>query len=337
MVMGHYCVLGAGGFLGSHLTEALLALGADVTVTAVDTCFDKLDAPESDRLRLLAGSVADETTLDEALQGDPDAVLSLTALCNPALYNTRPREVIDANFTHLIPLVDRCTDRGLWLIHFSTCEVYGRPTPGEPMNEERSPLVLGPVQRERWSYACAKQLLERLIWAQHRHARLPCTIIRPFNVIGPRMDFLEGVDGEGVPRVLACFMRALLAGEPLKLVEGGAQRRAFISVGDFVGAVLRVVARPAACKGQVLNIGNPDNDVTIAELARRMIAVFGSDPGCKNVDAEAFYGPGYDDAAFRIPDIERARGLLEWEPSESLEQMLPPIVEDYVRRYRGRL
>jgi UDP-apiose/xylose synthase len=331
----HLCVLGAGGFLGSHLTEALLARGA--SVTAVDTRFDKLEAPASDRLQLVQGSVTEAAVLDEALAGDLDGVLSLTALCNPALYNTRPREVIDANFTHLIPLVDRCTTRGLWLCHFSTCEVYGRPTPGEPMNEERSPLVLGPVQRERWSYACAKQLLERLIWAQHRHAGLPCTIIRPFNVIGPRMDFIDGVDGEGVPRVLACFMRALLLGEPLRLVEGGKQRRAFISVGDFVEAVLRVTERPSTCIGQVLNIGNPGNDVTIAELARRMIACFGSDPGCVVVPAEAFYGPGYDDAAFRIPDVERARRLLDWEPGESLDQMLPPIIQDYTERYGGRL
>ena len=141
------------------------------------------------------------------------------------------------------------------------------------MNEERSGFFLGPLHRERWTYACAKQLLERVIWAHGEHGALDFTIIRPFNVIGPRMDFLPGVDGEGVPRVLASFMNALLRGEPLPLVDGGHQRRSFISVHDFMDAIVRVVERPAACRGQVLNIGDPSNDVTIRKLAAELASV----------------------------------------------------------------
>lgn len=336
-------VLGGGGFLGSHLVRALLARPIE-RLTVVDTCLDKLHGVDDGAGRLVCheGSIRDEALVESLL--DTDAVVSLTALCNPSLYNTRPRQVIDANFTDLVPLVDQCTARGLWLIHFSTCEVYGKPDPsGGAMNEEHSALVLGPVQRERWSYACAKQLLERLLWAQHRHAGLPCTIIRPFNVIGPRMDFIPGVDGEGVPRVVACFIADLLRQRPLRLVDGGAHRRAFIAVEDFVEAVLAVLARPAACQGQILNVGNPENDVTIAELARLMIAHYArqhggrSDLPCESVTAEEFYGEGYDDAAWRIPDIHQAQRLLDWRPRRALVDVVGAVIDDYVERYGGRL
>lgn len=331
-------VLGAGGFLGSHLVQGLLGRAETERVAALDRSFARLEVQDG-RLERIEGSVADPAALERALAGC-EVVLSLTALCNPALYNTRPREVIEASYGELVPLVDECTARGLWLVHVSTCEVYGRPFAGEPaMNEARSPLVLGPVQAERWTYACAKQLLERLIWAEARHGGLRATIVRPFNVIGPRMDFIPGRDGEGVPRVLACFIAALLEQRPLRLVEGGGQRRAFLAVEDFVDAVLRILARPGRCQGEILNLGHPKNDVTIAELARRMVALHaerhGGDPDLPRepVSAEAFYGPGYDDVAHRVPDISRARELLGWEPRCGLDDMLPGIIDDYVARY----
>jgi UDP-apiose/xylose synthase len=342
------CVLGGGGFLGSHLVEALLR-GGEASVTALDTSFAKLEAEAGPRLRLLEADISDPAALADAV-GQSDVVLSLTALCNPALYSTQPLEVIDANYTHLVPLIERCAARGQRLIHFSTCEVYGKPYPrpgGDPapMNEDETPLVLGPVNRERWTYACAKQLLERVIWGHGAHRGLAFSIVRPFNVIGPRMDFIDGIDGSGIPRVLACFMRALLAGEPLALVEGGAQRRAFISVEDFTAAVLRIIERPGPCAGQVINLGNPDNDVSIAELGRALAAVYEARHGGRlrqairfeDVSAEAFYGPGYDDTERRIPEIGKARRLLDWAPSTSLDQMLPSIVDDYVARYGAQL
>jgi len=342
------CVLGGGGFLGSHLVEALLR-SSQRGVTAVDTTFAKLEAEAGPRLRLIEADISDPAVLTDAVE-QSDVVLSLTALCNPALYSTRPLEVIDANYTHLVPLIERCAEQGRRLIHFSTCEVYGKPYPRSggdpaPMSEDDTPLVLGPVSRERWTYACAKQLLERVIWGHGAHNGLAFSIVRPFNVIGPRMDFIDGVDGSGIPRVLACFMRALLTGEPLALVEGGAQRRAFICVEDFTAAVLRIIDRPVRCAGQVINLGNPANDVTIASLARTLAAVYEERHGAslrrairfEEVSAEAFYGPGYDDTQRRIPEIGKARRLLDWDPTTSLAEMLPPIVDDYVARYGARL
>ncbi len=340
----HVAVLGAGGFLGSHIVPGLRSR-FDCTIDAIDVDLTKLEYGDADVRRLLAR--VEEPAVVEQVTSRADVVISLTALCNPAMYSTIPLEVIDANFTHLMPLVKRCAERRVRLVHFSTAEVYGPralDTAGLPtreMTEDDSSLLLGPVHRERWTYACAKQLLERVIWAHGQHGHLPFTIIRPFNTIGPRMDFLPGVDGEGTPRVLACFMSALLRGEALPLVGGGQQRRAFMDVSDMVEAVCRVVERPKQANGQIFNLGNPDNDVSIAELARLLSAAFSAQVARRSrfehVTAEDFYGPGYADTDERIPDVSKARRLLGWSPLCSLADMLPGIVRDYVERYSERV
>ena len=339
-------VLGAGGFIGSHLVPGLLDR-FDCEIDAVDLDLQKLECHDP-RIQRIEGRVEDPA-LVEAVTSRCQVVISLTALCNPAQYSTIPLEVIDASFTHLLPLVTRCSERKVRLIHFSTAEVYGRralDSQGEPterMNEDDSCFLLGPVERERWTYSCAKQLLERVIWAQGRHGSLPFTIIRPFNTIGARMDYLPGIDGEGTPRVLACFMNALLRGQPLPLVNGGQQRRAFMDVSDMTEAVCRVLERPKQSNGQIFNLGNPDNDVSIAELAEMLADAFVSlSPGrerarCEVVTAEAVYGPGYDDTQERIPDVDKARQLLGWKPLKTLGETLPPIVRDYAERYGERV
>jgi len=316
-------------------------------VDAVDIDFDKLECTDT-RIRRIQARVEDAAVMREVTSRSR-VVLSLTALCNPAQYSTIPLQVIDANFTHLMPLVSLCAARKTRLIHFSTAEVYGRRAlddAGEKateMSEDSSCFLLGPVNRERWTYACAKQLLERVIWAHGQHGQLPFTIIRPFNTIGPRMDFVPGIDGEGTPRVLACFMGQLLRGEPLRLVDGGTQKRAFMSSSDMVEAICCVVDRPSACNGEIFNLGNPHNNLSIAELATQLARVFAelvpSHPAARfeHVSAEEFYGPGYDDTNERIPDISKARRLLGWQPCQSLSDMLPEIVLDYVRRYGPRV
>jgi UDP-apiose/xylose synthase len=342
----HVAVLGAGGFLGSHIVPGLRSR-FDCSIDAVDVDLTKLEYRDSRVLRLQAR--VEDPAVVEQVTGRADVVISLTALCNPAMYSTIPLEVIDANFTHLMPLVKRCAERRVRLVHFSTAEVYGPRAldqaglPAREMSEDDSSLLLGPVHRERWTYACAKQLLERVIWAHGQHGHLPFTIIRPFNTIGPRMDFLPGIDGEGTPRVLACFMNQLLRGEPLQLVDGGMQRRAFMDVSDMVEAVCRVVERPKQSNGQIFNLGNPDNDLSIAELAEQVADVFARSvpsakkPRFEHVSAREFYGPGYADTDERIPDISKARRLLGWSPILSLAEMLPGIVSDYVARYSERV
>jgi UDP-apiose/xylose synthase len=340
-------VLGAGGFIGSHLVPALSALPARPVVDAVDVRLAKL-APDLPGVRRIEARLDAPGLLDE-ITARAEVVISLTALCNPALYNTRPLEVIDASYTDLLPLVKLCAARRRWLVHFSTCEVYGRTAldgdgrPMAEMHEDDTALGLGPVHKQRWTYAAAKQLLERVIWAHGRHAELAFTIIRPFNVIGPRMDFLPGVDGEGIPRVLASFMHALMTDDDLCLVDGGAQRRSFLHVDELVAALVRVLERQGPCRGQILNLGNPDNDHTIRELAVAVAAAYrdrrpdAPAPRLRPVTAADFYGEGYDDAVVRVPSIAKARRLLDWRPHVTLRQMLPAIVDDYLRRYEPPL
>ena len=335
-------VLGAGGFLGSHLVAALLRRPGG-EIDAVDVGFQKLETRDP-RVRRICMRVGQQDGIDRIVD-QSDVIFSLTALCNPALYNTSPLEVIDGSYTDLVPLVRSCTKHRKRLIHFSTCEVYGRTAidrqgrPTTEMNEEDTGFFLGPLDRERWTYACAKQLLERVIWAHGQHEGLDFTIVRPFNVIGPRMDFLPGIDGEGVPRVLAAFMNALLRGEDLLLVDGGEQRRSFASAEDFVDAIVRVLDRPEASSRQVFNVGNPANNLSMRELAEGLASAFADRvPGARratirSVPAAEVYGPGYDDCFDRIPDISKARLLLGWEPRTTFGQMLPPIVDDYVVRY----
>jgi UDP-apiose/xylose synthase len=134
-----------------------------------------------------------------------------------------------------------------------------------------------------------------------------------------------------------------LRGEPLQLVDGGSQRRAFMAAGDLVEAICRVVERGTACDRQIINLGNPKNDVSIAELAEALAAAFSrAVPGARparfeSVPADRFYGPGYEDSRERVPDISKARRLLGWTPLQSLTDMLPGIVQDYVARYGTRV
>ena len=349
------CVLGAGGFIGSHLVEGLLREGR--RVVGVDQ-----ESPKVEHLLGKPGfdfrlfDLRDEARLRRAVE-DADAVVNLASLCNPALYSPRGLEVVESNFLRALPVVRACRERGRHLVQFSTCEVYGRTLASyapegsafraDPANwvlsEERTPLVLGPVERTRWSYAAAKQLLERVLVAEGREHGLRWTVVRPFNFLGTRMDYLPGIEGEGTPRVLACFLAALLRGAPLTLVDGGRARRCFTAVEDAVDATIRILDRPEAAGGRVFNVGNPGNEVTIAGLADRMIRAWEAATGerwahgTRSVPAEEFYGEGYEDSDRRVPDVERARTLPGWEPLRPLDEVLRFVVGETVRVHGARL
>jgi UDP-apiose/xylose synthase len=208
------------------------------------------------------------------------------------------------------------------------------------MQEETTHFILGPVAKQRWTYACAKQLMERVVYAYGHEQGLEYTIVRPFNFIGPRMDYLPTIEGDGTPRVLACFMDALVFHKPLQLVDGGHHRRVFTGIDDAVDAVLRMVHRPEKCRGKIFNIGNPANEVSIRELAELMQKLYPEVSGqtlnkkcvLRDVGADEFYGPGYDDSDRRIPDITLAKKLLGWQPQTSLTDALKKAMTGYIRQ-----
>ncbi len=342
-------LLGCGGFIGSHFLDAFLP-DPDVRIEGWDWTPAKiLGHLQRPNFRFHAGDIYAQADLDDILS-KCDVVVSLAAICNPSQYNTKALDVIDSNFIQARTIADRCARLGKWLIQFSTSEVYGQtlahwtgagdasPALYE-MDEEETPLLLGPVTRQRWSYACAKQLLERWVYALHAEKGLDFTIIRPFNFLGPRMDFLPGREGEGLPRVLACFTSALLDKKPLPLVDGGTARRTFLAVEEAVQALRLMIESPGLAQNRIFNLGHPGNETTIrglAELMRRTAADITGDRAyldlpLTDVSALEFYGEGYADSDRRMPRIDKALHLLGWEPKMGLPEILRRTLEDAFR------
>ncbi|ESQ51252.1 hypothetical protein EUTSA_v10016776mg [Eutrema salsugineum] len=282
--------------------------------------------------------------------------INLAAICTPADYNTRPLDTIYSNFIDALPVVKYCSENNKRLIHFSTCEVYGKtigsylpkdhPLREDPsfyvLKEDISPCIFGSIEKQRWSYACAKQLIERLVYAEGAENGLEFTIVRPFNWIGPRMDFIPGIDGpsEGVPRVLACFSNNLLRREPLKLVDGGESQRTFIYIKDAIEAVLLMIENPERANGHIFNVGNPNNEVTVRQLAEMMTEVYAKVSGegaiespTVDVSSKEFYGEGYDDSDKRIPDMTIINRQLGWNPKTSLWDLLESTLTYQHRTY----
>ena len=347
--------LGAAGFIGSHLTDRLLREGH--TVTAVDADLEKLtDVVDHPNLTILQEDIRRPGWDLDGLVAGADLVIDLIAYANPGLYVKIPLEVFRLNFIENLKIADACVRHEKRLIQFSTCEVYGRSAatlkhadvrhPDDPIHatytEDTSECILGPVAKHRWIYSCAKQLLERVLHAYGLEQGFNYTIIRPFNFIGPKIDFLPH-EKAGIPRVFSFFMDALLTGAPMKVVNGGSARRCYTYIDDAVECVNRIVVNPGGvCDRQIFNIGSPDNEVSIrqmAELMRDIYAEHYREPGRRlpdlvSVSGDEFYGVGYEDSDRRIPDITKARTLLGWEPVWTFRRMLEATMAYYVARHR---
>lgn len=350
-------MFGCGGFIGSHLLDRLLPTG-EYFVEGWDPEDRKiahhLDDPNFVLHRATLQDPAGMHHLHEAVRR-ADVVMNLAAICNPSEYNTRPLQVMNSNLFDLLPVVELCSRMGKWLISFSTSEVYGRTLASylpearydDPrlyeLDEDTTPLIMGPVRNQRWSYACAKQMLERFIYAHHREHGMPFTVVRPLNFFGPRMDYIPGRDGDGVPRVLACFMAALMDGTPMKIVDGGTARRTIVSIHDAVRAIELMLRHPEQARNQAFNIGNRANEVTIVELADRMRRTYAritGDPAyerhpIESVTAAEFYGEGYEDCDRRMPRLDKARERLGWTPRIPLDQALLETMTYFHEAYAG--
>lgn len=336
-------IVGCGGFIGSHLLDAVLER-TRWRVFGVDLDFYRLQHRlNRERCEFLCADLADPAVVERIAKFP--LVVNLAAICTPSRYMGEACEVIRSNYDHPAALAEACAKSGSWLVHFSTSEIYGKTTPdsGELLEDE-TPAVFGPVSASRWSYATAKLLAERFI------AGLPglrWTVVRPFNFVGPYMDFMPGVDGEGIPRVLANFSTALLRGEPLKLVNGGKAKRCFTSVHDavdFLFALFDAGSDPERCDGvlsQAFNVGNAENEVSVAELAAKMRSIFakvrGVDvstlPEPQVVSGEEYYGAGYDDSMRRLPSVEKAQRLLGFKAAIPLDTALEESLSWFVKHY----
>ena len=325
-------VLGAGGFIGSNLVEHLVAEGKH-DVVGVDISDEKLAGIGGERFEFVQADISDSGDTVENLIAETDVVADLIAYANPSIYIESPLDVIKLNFIENVKTVQHCVDHGKRLFQYSTSEIYGKPS-GDTYREDESDLVVGPISRQRWVYAASKQLLERVIHAHGLRGDLEYTIVRPFNFVGPRFDYLVPAGTTGGPRAFSHFMSALLTGGPIFLVDGGTQRRSFTHIDDASTAFSVLLEHPDAIN-RAFNIGNPANDVSIRDLVGLMLRLYEELTGVRpenelvEISGEEFYGEGYEDTNRVIPDISNLRAL-GWEPQFGLEETFRETMRSYL-------
>ena len=331
-------ILGANGFIGSHLTARILA-DTDWNVFALDLGSDKLTQwLDNPRVRFLEGDISINHEWIEYHIRRADVCLPLVAIATPATYVRDPLSVFRLDFEENLRIVRQCAKYNTRVIFPSTSEVYGM-CQDEQFDERTSPLVCGPVTKTRWIYSCAKQLLDRVIIAMGRDEGLRYTLFRPFNWIGSGLDSIHEAK-EGSSRVVTQFLGHLLRQEPITLVDGGAQRRCFTHVSDGIEALMRILRNEGGCcDAEIFNVGSPGNDHSIRELAETMIRVLAEFPGYEDRAAKAqiiersadsYYGAEYQDIVHRVPSVQRAKDVLGWEPQVGFEEAVRRTIRAYV-------
>lgn len=336
-------ILGGGGFIGSHLTERLIQ-EKDITILAYDRDLSRLEEVSQTipalSSRVVHGDLSEDPEAVRDLVKWSDVTVDLIAYANPSVYVEHPLKVVQLNFFDNLQVVKACLAHRKHLIQFSSSEVYG-VTAGrtEPFSEDHSALVTGPVREHRWIYASAKQLLERVVHAYGLSEQLTYTIVRPFNFIGSRIDYLPDPGTFGGPRVFAHFMAALLSGGPMHLVNEGAARRSYTHITDAIDAICLIIrSAHGECRNQIVNIGAPSNEISIRELALEMKSAWkeltGIESECelKCVSGEEFYGAGYADCDRRIPDVAKLTAL-GWAPKFGVKEAIRETMRYYVARY----
>jgi UDP-apiose/xylose synthase len=323
-------LLGAGGFIGSHLVEHLLAETSH-EVIGLDLGVEKLDGianiQNEERFEFHHTDIRTASMLLDKLVRRCDVVVDLIAYANPSIYVSAPLEVFELNFVQNMNVVTTCVAYGKRLIQYSSAEVYGKAGTDTQCREDETDSVFGPVCKQRWIYATAKLMLERLLYAHGVVGDLEYTIIRPFNFVGSRIDYLVPAAAVRGPRVFPHFMSALLTGGPIRLVGGGSVHRTFLHIDDASRAFQILLERPEQARNQIFNIGNPGNNVTIRNLAMTMLDLYEELTGqparseVVTMSGEEFYGAGYEDGDRLPPDISKLRAL-GWEPHHDLRSTL---------------
>jgi nucleoside-diphosphate-sugar epimerase len=331
-------ILGVNGFIGSALTERILK-DTDWFVYGMDMADNKLDdCLHNERFHFVEGDITINREWIEYNVKKCDVVLPLVAIATPASYTREPLRVFELDFEANLDIVRKCVRYGKRVLFPSTSEVYGMSSDAS-FDEESSNLVLGPIHKQRWIYSCSKQLLDRVIYAYGQQQGLHFTLFRPFNWIGPKLDDIMEPK-EGSSRVLTQFISNVLHGKDIQLVDGGNQRRSFTYIDDGIDALMRIIENKNGCAdGRIFNIGNPANDVSVRELAEKLIAIIGTYPGCAEraqqvklvtVGSGDYYGQGYQDIMTRVPSIKNAEQHLGWKPRTDLETALRKTLDYYL-------
>jgi UDP-4-amino-4-deoxy-L-arabinose formyltransferase/UDP-glucuronic acid dehydrogenase (UDP-4-keto-hexauronic acid decarboxylating) len=337
-------ILGVNGFIGNALSKRLLESGKyevhglDLRSNYVE---ELLRAPD---FHFDEGDISIHHEWIEYHIRKCDMVIPLVAIATPIEYTRNPLRVFELDFEENLRVVRYCVKYKKRVIFPSTSEVYGM-CQDETFDEDNSRLVQGPIRMQRWIYSCCKQLLDRVIWAYGHQEALRFTLFRPFNWIGPRLDSLTSAR-VGSSRVITQFILNLVEGNPIQLIDGGYQKRCFTDVSDGIECLYRIVEnKGGVCDGRIINIGNPDNEVSIRGLAEMLVAKFYRHPlhsnfppfaGFREVESATYYGAGYQDVQQRRPSIKNARELLRWSPNIGLERSIEDTLDFFLREAVNR-
>ena len=317
--MAKYLVTGGAGFIGSHLTDALVSAGHSVII------LDDLSTGRHDNIRAHAGnpqvefvlgSILNEATVDDVVRR-ADIVLHLAAAVGVNLIVERPLESLATNIRGSELVLEKCHKYGRKVLVTSTSEIYGKNT-SDALREDDD-RILGSPLKTRWSYSEAKAIEEVLAHAYWREKGLPTVIVRLFNTVGPRQ---VGHYGMVVPRLVDQALR----GAPITVFGTGEQTRCFGHVLDITRAILALVESSAA-EGHVFNVG-ASGEVSINELAARIIEITGSTSEVVHVPYDEAYEAGFEDMQRRRPDTTKLRELTGWEPTRQLDDIIRDVVED---------
>ncbi|MCG6874741.1 MAG: bifunctional UDP-4-keto-pentose/UDP-xylose synthase, partial [Betaproteobacteria bacterium] len=330
-------ILGVNGFIGHHLSKRIIAT-TPWEVYGMDMSTDRVaDLLEEKRFHFFEGDITINKEWMEYHIRKCDTVLPLVAIATPATYVKEPLRVFELDFEANLPIVRACVKHRKRLIFPSTSEVYGMSRDRE-FDSDTSDLVLGPINKPRWIYSCAKQLMDRVIWAYGMEQQLDFTLFRPFNWIGAGLDSIN-TPKEGSSRVITQFLGHIVRGEPIKLVDGGQQKRSFTYIDDGIDALLKIIQNAQkVASGKIYNIGNPKNNLSVRRLAELMLKkalkydeyrTHAKRVKIVNVAAAAYYGKGYQDVQNRVPQIANTRRELRWTPRVGMMDALDRIFEAY--------
>ncbi|MDI3250629.1 MULTISPECIES: bifunctional UDP-4-amino-4-deoxy-L-arabinose formyltransferase/UDP-glucuronic acid oxidase ArnA [unclassified Pseudomonas] len=331
-------ILGVNGFIGNHLSERLLR-DDRYEVYGLDIGSDAIERLRSHpNFHYVEGDISIHTEWIEYHIKKCDVVLPLVAIATPIEYTRNPLRVFELDFEENLKLVRYCVKYNKRVIFPSTSEVYGM-CQDQYFDEDTSNLVVGPVNKQRWIYSVSKQLLDRVIWA-YGDKGLKFTLFRPFNWMGPRLDRLDSAR-IGSSRAITQLILNLVEGTPIRLFDGGEQKRCFTDIADGIEALARIIDNDnGVCDGQIINIGNPENEASIRQLGEELLRQFEAHPlrhnfppfaGFRDVESKAFYGTGYQDVAHRKPSIDNAKRLLNWEPSVEMSETIGNTLDFFLR------
>ena len=332
-------ILGVNGFIGNHLTERLLAddnfeiFGLDIGSDAISRF---LGHP---RFHFVEGDISIHSEWIEYHIKKCDVVLPLVAIATPIEYTRNPLRVFELDFEENLKIIRDCVKYKKRIIFPSTSEVYGMCT-DDTFDEDSSNLVVGPINKQRWIYSVSKQLLDRVIWAYGEKEGLRFTLFRPFNWMGPRLDNLNAAR-IGSSRAITQLILNLVEGSPIKLIDGGRQKRCFTDISDGIEALFLIIEnKHNNCDGQIINIGNPVNEASIKELAQQLLESFERHPlrdrfppfaGFREVESSSYYGKGYQDVEHRKPSIRNAQRLLGWRPTVAMNLTIDATLDFFLQ------